>query len=268
MQIRRESLSVELASVLGLPNDRQAVEALAATARRAGSGEGMSAWIRRAFALGITSIRSADLGAIDARLLFFPSSDYQIELNLRRPRTRQLFSLCHELAHLLLEREMPCLASNLKERSLFHSNYDLEEERLADQIAAHMLMPEAAIQSLARSYHSPLTAIVLACKQFSVSLAAASIRYREVVGTCPTIISFGIEDAGERIRYREGPLWSLPFAAAVPNSWSLSLGQLGARFQVGETQEVTVPVSTADSSIERYGAHLRVVSNSLVLLAF
>ena len=246
----------DLAGALGVRVD-EAVETLAARARVVKAGRGYGSWIARAFELGIAEVVVKDLGLVDGRLRPSIGGKYIIELNSRRPRSRQLFSLAHELGHLMLERSLPQLASGSKERNLFHSDFNRAEERLADQCAAAMLMPADAVRESLAVSRFVLDAAINLSWLTGVSLSASCCRIRELTDHFPTPIEFRLAKDGNSLLMTQGSTSRLPFRGVVGNRWAVPLttDMLGA--SVGSTIKTLIPVEAHPGIFEHYSAEFR-----------
>jgi hypothetical protein len=245
-----------------------AVEVVAAEARGAGCGCGIGSWISRARHLGVTDVVFTDLGSVDGRLRQLSKEERLIELNVRKPRTRQLFSLAHELGHLLLDRHLAYLGSSLKERSLFHFDYDRQEERLADRLAGAMLMAPERVTALHREYASALTTTVQMATRFSVSLSAAAVRLEEVSQSPFVLLDFTFDCASQSLVLRDGRINRLPFWSSVDANWRIPLASLSCDLRPYVTESVEVGVESFPGVTETYRGEIRWMGNSRVIAAF
>lgn len=102
----------------------------------------------------------------------------RIELRADRPTTRMRFTLAHEIAHVLIERDRTVAR---RTQGLNHDDVEI----LCDWIAASILMPRAWIQRYAERSLYNLSLIRLVAHRADVSLSAATVRLAEVGGrTC------------------------------------------------------------------------------------
>lgn len=89
-------------------------------------------------------------------------------INLSERETRQRFTIAHELAHILLHPEGRIW------RTEWAADYeDRQREREADQFAAHLLMPENMVTTLAPHFRYDARKLA---RVFDVSLTAMEIR--------------------------------------------------------------------------------------------
>jgi hypothetical protein len=134
-----------------------------------------------AHALGVASIRLADL-VEDGRVIY-EEERLIIELCRSRSPHRRRFTLAHELAHIALAR--PGSLRETKRRELPRDS--TAEERLCDDIAGALLIPQEAAQ-----YHAgePLSLAIIRqlADKAQVSRAAAAARIAELTGKTSMLI--------------------------------------------------------------------------------
>ena len=121
---------------------------------------------------------------IDAMLVPL-SGGYSVVIDEKAPESRQRYSLAHELAHIMLLESDPT-SEELPKVPRFRTAAAEDEmwraeERLCDEIAAELLMPEklfsAEVANLGHSFrHIPSLA-----NRFRTSLTATAIRYWELI---------------------------------------------------------------------------------------
>jgi hypothetical protein len=131
-------------------------------------------------------------------------SDADIEIHVRNglSRTRRRFTIAHELGHLIL----PCPGTRTTAR---RSSWDhSDEERLCDEIAAAILMPREWIRHRFLHRAHNLSTVRHLAYQADVSMAAALVRLKELVGWSESLL---------RWRYEEGK-WRFIAGAGVPRS--------------------------------------------------
>lgn len=124
-------------------------------------------------------IRRTDL-PFDAALVPLDPVGYDIYLNSTTSRSRQRFSLAHELGHAILHDFIPetrCFAT----RSVFAPPGGVVEERVCDRIAAAILMPRRLFAGHFNNEQLTATKLREVAQQFDVSLTAVIRRYRELV---------------------------------------------------------------------------------------
>ncbi len=109
-----------------------------------------------------------------------PSSDspsgYRIRVNRHEAKTRQRFTIAHEVAHYLLHRDL--IGEGIEDTILYRSTLSNPMEAEANRMAAQLLMPESTIiNSLRRNggRAKPNIAAIMA-DEFDVSEAAMRIR--------------------------------------------------------------------------------------------
>ena len=112
-------------------------------------------------------------------------SGYSVIINKTAPLTRQRFSLAHELAHILLLSSELCAGRpdrSTRYRSESSTVASKEfEERLCDEIAAELLMPESLFKEDMESQGRFLENLPKWANSFGTSLTATAIRYRELL---------------------------------------------------------------------------------------
>ena len=132
--------------------------------------------VQIATSLGVIEIRTSEMTE-DGRTTWVSGSP-RIELREDRPDTRMRFTLAHEIAHLLIERDQAVFR---RTRGLDHDGI----ETLCDRIAAAILMPRSWILRYANNAQFNLSLIRLVAHKADVSLSAATVRISEVSGrTC------------------------------------------------------------------------------------
>ena len=121
---------------------------------------------------------------IDAMLVPL-SEGYSVVINEQAPDTRRDYSLAHELAHIMLleaESSTEGLPKATRYRSAAPSNDKWKaEERLCDEIAAELLMPEEMFTVEVRKFGRSLEHLPRFAKVFGTSLTATAIRYWELL---------------------------------------------------------------------------------------
>ena len=121
--------------------------------------------------LGVTEIVMTELTE-DGRTTWSDRGP-RIELRADRPETRTRFTLAHEIAHVLVERDQTVAR---RTRGLDHD----EIETLCDWIAASILMPRDWVQRFAERPEYNLSLVRLVAQRADVSLSAAAVRLAEV----------------------------------------------------------------------------------------
>ena len=112
-------------------------------------------------------------------------SGYSVIINKNAPYTRQRFSLAHELAHIILLSSELCAGRpdrSTRYRSEGSTVGSKEfEERLCDEIAAELLMPEELFKEEIESQGRSLDNLPKWANSFRTSLTATAIRYWELL---------------------------------------------------------------------------------------
>ena len=121
---------------------------------------------------------------IDAMLV--PLHDgYSVVIEERAPETRQLYSLAHELAHIMLlesDQDTELVPRGPRYRSGAAEDKEWKaEERFCDEIAAELLMPERVFVAEVEKVGSSLENLPRLANLFRTSLTATAIRYWELL---------------------------------------------------------------------------------------
>ena len=112
-----------------------------------------------------------------------PSGQHYICVNAEDPEQRQRFTICHEIAHIVLglksdHATQPWSAKRPR------------EERLCDSFAAELLMPEALFRPLAEDSAVSLASVDELAGRFSASAVATGSRYAAAISTpCAFVLS-------------------------------------------------------------------------------
>lgn len=103
-------------------------------------------------------------------------SGYRIRVNRHEAKTRQRFTIAHEIAHYLLHRDF--IGDGIEDSILYRSTLSDPREAEANRLAAQLLMPEASILKALRRHGGRATPAVAAimAEEFNVSEAAMGIR--------------------------------------------------------------------------------------------
>ena len=134
----------------------------------------------------LTGIKDQHPG-VDAMLVPL-SGGYSVVINENAPVTRQRYSLAHELGHIILHEtesakvELPLESTRYRSyNSVPSKRKHKAEERLCDQIAAELLMPEELFQDEMRARGLSLKHVARLASLFRTSLTATVIRYWELL---------------------------------------------------------------------------------------
>lgn len=96
---------------------------------------------------------------------------YSIFVNAAHPRTRQRFTIAHEIAHFLLHRDR--IGDGIEDDALLRSGLSTLEEVQANKLAAKILMP---LHLLRREMNAGTRKLPELARKFGVSPQAMSIR--------------------------------------------------------------------------------------------
>ena len=131
---------------------------------------------------------------IDAMLVPLPEG-YSVVINEKAIDARRDYSLAHELAHIMLlevESSTEGLPKATRYRSAASSNDKWKaEERLCDEIAAELIMPEEMFTAEVRRFGQSLEHLPRFAKSFGTSLTATAIRYWELLPEPCQLIRWG-----------------------------------------------------------------------------
>ena len=154
--------------------------------------------------LGVVEITTTNM-VEDGRTAWIEGSP-RIELRADRPPTRMRFTLAHEIAHVLIERDQSVVR---RTQALDHDDVEM----LCDWIAASILMPRSWMRRFVDNDHYNLSLIRLIAHKAEVSLSAATVRLAEVGGrTCALL----------RLQ-RSARRWLVIGYAAVPTEYHARL---------------------------------------------
>ncbi len=133
-------------------------------------------------------------------MVVFQNGSYVIFLNSReRLRSRQRFTLAHEISHILLSQgNEDGLTEYRDEPDNAKRNANIQLERQCDKLAARLLMPTSLFVR-----HAPpwaITSIPRLARQFDTSMSATAIRFAEVMPTpCVTVLWRPSQKGGGRL---------------------------------------------------------------------
>jgi len=154
--------------------------------------------------MGVDRITEQDM-AVEGRL---EQDGKSAEIFLRRGQNvrRRRFTLAHELAHrAIVHNKSPLVAYR---RAVDHDG----EERLCDEIAAAILMPEWWMAGL-RPRPNNLSTLRFISAKADVSLSAALVRQREVNYWQQSLLRFKLDEGR----------WRLQGASGIPAAWHRSV---------------------------------------------
>jgi len=103
-------------------------------------------------------------------------SGYRIRINRHEAKTRQRFTIAHEIAHYLLHRDH--IGDGIEDSILYRSTLSDARESEANRLAAQLLMPEAKVLQSLREMGGRATPAISAslASHFEVSEVAMDIR--------------------------------------------------------------------------------------------
>ena len=127
-------------------------------------------------ALGV-EVKSATLRpGISGEINRHENGSYTIRVNRHDPRTRQRFTVAHELAHFLLHRDQ--IGDGIQDDKLYRSSLSDRREQEANRLAADILMPLNLIQQALEAADEKGVGdkLVYLANELNVSESAISIR--------------------------------------------------------------------------------------------
>ena len=135
-----------------------------------------------AFRLGIKVYRSPLPIGISGSISF-KNEDYIIRINRFEARTRQRYSLAHELAHFLLHQNLIRNEGEIKSNVLFRSGLNLNIEYEANRLAAELIMPTGLVlHYLEKSPYSNIETLTIELStKFQVSKEAMNIKLESLI---------------------------------------------------------------------------------------
>jgi len=169
--------------------------------------------------LGVT-VKERPLKGCEARIIGFNDRAI-ITVNEESPRTRQLFSIGHELGHWLKHRG--AIGSLCKSESVLANRSSLDsviagKEKIANEYASELLMPSYLFAPHIQGSDVSFDVIESIRQTFAVSLSAAAIRY---VNFCQYPVILACYSSTRRMWYHKSrlvPHWFYPVRAIDKSS--------------------------------------------------
>lgn len=127
-------------------------------------------------ALGLEVVQDATLSdRISGKIERSWSGSVTITVNANHSKTRQRFTVAHEIAHFVLHRDE--IGDGIKDDALYRSDLSEAIERQASSYAATILMPAPEVrEAFARGVDTPIQL----AQAFKVSPKVAEIRMKEL----------------------------------------------------------------------------------------
>ncbi|WP_206597490.1 ImmA/IrrE family metallo-endopeptidase [Polycladidibacter stylochi] len=106
------------------------------------------------------------------------NGEFVIRINRHEAKTRQRFTLAHELAHFLLHKKRIEEVGGWSENVLLRSGQPAEIEYEANRLASDLVIPSGQLEKAASEYSGPITSEVIEdlARKFGVSIAAMEIK--------------------------------------------------------------------------------------------
>jgi hypothetical protein len=126
-------------------------------------------------ALRVTKVKFKPIG-FDACLI--PTDDgFEVLIRSDHPRSRQNFSMAHELGHLLFMQATGVAKEARRERNIGSSPVDQEEEYLCDVAASELLLPSPFFEESVRQAGPSLGEVMRLANLYQTSLQATVRRF-------------------------------------------------------------------------------------------
>ena len=194
--------------------------------------------------LGVQSILTRSMPSrqdkhpgIDAMLVPLPAG-YSVVIDQNAPDSRQRYSLAHELAHIML-LELDPASEDLPKAPRFRSAAAEDkawqtEERLCDEIAAELLMPERLFSSELARLGNSLKHLPQLASLFRTSLTATAIRYWELLPEpCQLLRWRPVETRGQQLK----PAWQMRNKAPGLSIYPITASSIARRNEFSAVRE-------------------------------
>ncbi|MCE9620839.1 MAG: ImmA/IrrE family metallo-endopeptidase [Actinomycetia bacterium] len=182
--------------------------------------------------VGVATVETAPM-IEDGRTMWTPIGPV-IQLNPARPKTRQRFTLAHEIAHVVLG------PSSDPDRVVYRRamcDSEIDEEHLCDAFAAALLMPRTWVNDQVRFWARPtftLNLLRAMSGHAEVSISAAAARVTDVAGRLCAVIRWS----------KVGNEFVSTHRAALP------VDLVGKRLRLGPTTSDYLVANRADGWID------------------
>jgi hypothetical protein len=175
---------------------------------------------------GIHQVTEVEALGVDGLLSITSSGKYVATLCKDQSETRKRFTLAHELGHLMIyrslhdqrvgaERDLQCRAGSPEAQ---------DEERLADVLAAHLLMPRTQFLAQMDAIGICAGTLPALARRFAVSLNAAS---RRVVELLPYNVGIGLWSLAAANTYL-APKWFVSRRSMAKPQHAIALSSPGS----------------------------------------
>lgn len=178
--------------------------------------------------LGAVIRRQTDLGKNESGWSFENRGKYYICVNAKDIGERQRFTVCHEIAHIVLG-----LPSDHKTLPSWSYAKKSREEILCDVFAAELLLPSKLFKPLADKELISFRTVGDLADRFEASLTATGSRFATVIGApCAFVLSEkgNVRYTSRSLSLREANAWVHPRLGLPP-------GSVSARARAGEVCE-------------------------------
>lgn len=128
-------------------------------------------------ALGLDLVVNHEMGENSGKIerSSTAAGGYRITINGQHSRTRQRFTIAHEIAHFILHRDL--IGDGIVDDALYRSNRGDEIERQANIYAAAILMPAPLVR---QKYREGIRSYATMAMAFDVSYQVAEIRMKDL----------------------------------------------------------------------------------------
>lgn len=209
--------------------------ALALLARIGLSHQPPSSLVPLAMSLGADCVVVGDLGARPQDGLL-ETVDDRIMIRIRRDqyRTRQRFTLAHEIAHLVLAQPDFYLAAMRRRNGLEN------DERFCDALAAALLMPVDWIEDRYAEQPRNLTTLRDCSRETKTSLPASLLRLRTILGWKSSLLHWRRDDRVWHLVGMTGVPQKVRFRLSTPDTAQQLLSDL----EPGHHSQLEMPLGT------------------------
>ena len=198
-----------------------------------------------AYRMGVHAIMDAPL-LEDGHITRNEAGHAVIRLRQDAPPARRRFTLAHELGHLVLSDGGPLSFSAHRTRESFSA-----EESMCDAIASGLLMPSPWLQGTYRTWPVEFSTVWAVARAAEVSLSAALVRLRELLGWRKSLLRWAREDGVWHLEGQAGLFPSQRRLASNADETGWQLMHLGAQQpgQIVRTQ-LQLQISGASAAID------------------
>ena len=179
----------------------------------------LPAWDRLARVAERRGVRTISVGPLGVGGMLVKSDvGYTIAIREGDSLARRNFSLAHEIGHLLIQEHNSSDRLEPAAKHRFASSSSDSEEKLCDQIAAEILMPELAFQEDAWMEGWSLVSLRTLARKYSTSIPATARRLVDLMPETSLIGIWRIQATGDRGLLKLAGAHSSNLRYGVPSS--------------------------------------------------